>query len=121
LVELVDLYPTLVDLVGLPASQEFQGVSLVKTLDEPDFEVRGMAFSASQNSAFLLRTEKWAYIQYGESGVGGVELFDMVNDPKQFINMAERPEYASVVAEFSRELEERLGALRRNDLDIRYE
>jgi len=85
LVELIDLYPTVAELAGLRASPHLQGKSLVATLDNPEHQVRDMAFSVSTNGktlgdAFLVRTGKWSYIQYGEDAAQGMELYDMEYD-----------------------------------------
>ncbi|MFC2087839.1 sulfatase, partial [Bacteroidota bacterium] len=88
-VELIDLYPTVAELAGLKYSEYLQGKSLVRTLDDPEYVVRDMAFSVSQEGrTFLIRTDKWAYIQYDEDAKSGIELFDMKKDPKQYTNLA---------------------------------
>ncbi|MFD1162960.1 sulfatase [Hwangdonia seohaensis] len=120
-VELLDLYPTIAELAGLKPSKHLQGKSLVKTLDNPKKKVRDMAFSVSQGGkSFLLRNDKWAYIQYNEDASAGIELFDMETDPKQYTNLAENPEYAKVVAQFKKKLAKKLKAIRTNDLGIAY-
>src|SRR5690606_20157847 len=88
LVELLDLYPTVAELAGLDRSPHLQGKSLVETFDNPNHKVRDMAFSVSNSGrqlgqAFLLRTEKWSYVQYGEDAGGGMELFDMAIEPQR--------------------------------------
>lgn len=119
--ELIDLYPTVAELAGLPYSEHLQGKSLVETLDNPEKEVRDMAFSVSQGGrTFLLRTEKWAYIQYDEDAGSGMELFDMEKDPKQYTNLAMDPDYEHIVAQFQQKLREKLLAVRTNDLAISY-
>ena len=119
--ELLDLYPTVVELAGLQVSEHLQGKSLVKTLDNPVYKVRDMAFSVTQGGrTFLLRDENWAYIQYDEDAASGIELFDMEKDPKQFTNLAENPEYAHVVADFKDKLKSKLKEVRTNDLGIDY-
>ena len=46
--------------------------------DDPTHQVRDAAFSVAPSSkGFLLREDKWAYIQYGEDASQGIELFDM--------------------------------------------
>lgn len=121
--ELIDLYPTLAELAGLDYSKHLQGKSLVKTLDDPAHEVRDMAFSMSKwygTFFYTLRSKKWSYAQYGETGTQGVELFDMVKDPKQFNNLANDPEYADVVADMKEKLQKKLAEVRNNDLGKDY-
>ena len=120
-VELLDLYPTIAEFASLKTSEHLQGKSLVKTFDNPDFAARDMAFSVSQGGkSFLLRTKKWAYIQYDEDASSGIELFDMNKDPKQFTNLASKLEFADVVSVFQRKLKEKLTEVRNNDLGIDY-
>lgn len=121
--ELIDLYPTVAELAGLELPNAVQGKSLVGTLDNPAHEVRDMAFSVSKwrgKHLFLLRNKKWAFIQYEEDGAGGMELFDMVNDPQQFNNLAHNPQYEDVVEMFKSRLKEKLAEVRDNDLGKTY-
>tara|TARA_R110000868_G_scaffold2277_1_gene16958 strand:+ start:11745 stop:13211 length:1467 start_codon:yes stop_codon:yes gene_type:complete len=119
--ELLDLYPTLAELAGLKASDQLQGKSLVKTLDNPNTDVRDYAFSVSQGGkSFLLRNHKWAYIQYDEDAGAGMELFDMENDAKQYNNLANNPKYGIIVEEMQKKLREKLNEIRTNDLGIQY-
>ncbi len=119
--ELIDLYPTLAELAGLKVSEHLQGRSLAKTLDDPEAKVRDMAFTVTQGgNTFLLRTKKWAYIQYNEDASLGIELFDMEKDPKQYTNLANKPEYAGIVTDFRNKLKEKLISVRSNDLGIDY-
>ena len=122
LVELLDLYPTVAELAGLKYSPHLQGKSLVKTFDDPNHKVRDMAFSVSlEGEALLVRTEKWSYIQYGEDASGGMELFDMETDPKQYNNLAQIPHYADIVGQMKEKLKRKLKEVRTNDLNIRYD
>ncbi|GBF19865.1 choline-sulfatase [Arenibacter sp. NBRC 103722] len=119
--ELLDLYPTLADLAGIEASKGLQGKSLVKTLNNPQVEVRDFAFSVSQGGkSFLVRNHKWAYIQYDEDAGAGMELFDMEYDAKQYNNLAHNPAYDDVVQEMQLKLTEKLKSIRKNDLGIEY-
>lgn len=123
LAELLDLYPTVAELAGLEYSDHLQGKSLVQTLDNPAHSVRDAAFSMHRwggNFAYLLRTDKWAYIQYDEDGGSGMELFDMQIDPGQYNNLAHNPLYGDIVKDFQQKLKEKLREVRNNDLDINY-
>lgn len=117
LVELLDLYPTIARLCGLDVPARLQGKDISQMFDEPVHSVRDAVFCVAPSSkGFLLRDDRWAYIQYGEDASGGIELFDMANDPRQYTNLAERPEFATVVNGFKTKLTAKLRAVRDNDL-----
>jgi iduronate 2-sulfatase len=117
LTELLDLYPTVAGLCGLDVPERLQGQNIAPMLDDPSHEVRQAAFSvAPSRQGFLLREDRWAYIQYKEDASAGIELFDMRNDPLQYTNLAEDAEYAGVVEEFKAKLAAKLREVRDNDL-----
>lgn len=121
--ELVDLYPTVAELAGLKVSPHIQGKSLVGTLTNPASKVRDFAFVISvrnNNKSFLIRNEKWAYIQYDEDAASGMELFDMEYDSKQYNNLAYNPNFKHIVAELQNQLKKKLEEVRDNDLGINY-
>lgn len=120
-VELIDLYPTLAELADLETSKFIQGESLKRTFDNPSYSVRNMAFAVSQQGeSFFLRDAKFAFIQYNEDASEGTELYDMLNDPKQYHNLANEPKYSNIVKQFQKELKKKLKKVRKNDLGINY-
>lgn len=96
--ELVDLYPTLADLAGLPAPDTLQGTSLKSLLTDPESPLwkKEQAFTISRSGGESIRTMDWRFTQWG-FGENGFELYDLKNDPDEFTNLARNPEYASVV------------------------
>jgi iduronate 2-sulfatase len=115
--ELIDLYPTLSSLCGLDVPGRIQGKDISRMLDDPNHRVRDAAFCVAPSSkGFLIREDKWAYIQYGEDAAGGIELFDMEKDPKQYTNLAERPDHRKTVDEFKAKFAAKMKAIRTNDL-----
>lgn len=117
LVELLDLYPTTARLCGLEVPMRLQGKDISPILDSPLHQVRDTAFStAGTTKGILLRDERWAFIQYGEDARGGIELYDTVNDPQQFSNLANLPSHADTVSKFKLKLAEKLATVRNNDL-----
>ena len=48
---------------------------------------------------YAVRTERWRYIEWGENGAYGVELFDYMNDPGETLNLADAPGYRETRAE----------------------
>ena len=120
LTELLDLYPTVASLCGLKVPVRLQGNDISKMLDEATYEVRDAAFCVN-GRGYLLRTKNWAYIQYGNNGLAGEELFDMQNDPKQFTNLATHADFAKVVELFRKKMDAKLRQVLENDLGLTYE
>ncbi len=122
LTELIDLYPTTAKLCGLDVPTGNQGKDISTMLDDPTIEVRNAAFSvAPMRKGFLLRTHQYSYIQYGEDASGGVELFDIQGDPKQYYNLAKRPEYKFLADTFKKRMAVNLTHVRTNDLELSYD
>lgn len=118
LTELLDLFPTVSKLCGLEVPDRLQGKDISAMLDDPAVTVRDAAFSvAPARKGFLLREDRYAYIQYKEDASAGIELFDMKRDPKQYTNLAEQPEYQPLVDRFKTSLAAKLVEVRRNDLN----
>lgn len=124
LTELLDLYPTISSLCGLKIPEGIQGKDISAMLDNPTVSVRDAAFSVDPrgkgNRGFLLRDDRWAFIQYKEDASAGVELYDMQKDPLQYTNLAKKPAFQSKVDEFKQRLAKKLKAVRTNDLGHTY-
>lgn len=122
--ELIDLYPTVAELAGLEFPDYVQGKSLLRTLDNPEHHVREHVFSVNVRQgrgSFLIRNNKWAFIQHDEDAGGGLELFDVQYDPKQHNNLAYYPKYQLIVREMQINLKDKLKEVRTNDLGKVYE
>jgi iduronate 2-sulfatase len=107
LTELVDLYPTLAELVGITIPDEVQGKSVVPVLKDASAPFRSGALSIIPHKGIALRTKDFSYMRYRD---GSEELYDMLKDPKQFSNHAANPEYAAVIQQLREQLELRLSA-----------
>lgn len=101
LVELVDVYPTLAQLCGLPAPSNLDGRSFVPLLDDPTLPWKDAAFSevtrGPKNNPFLgrsIRTERFRYTEWDE-GRRGSELYDHKFEEGEFTNQANNPKYAA--------------------------
>lgn len=101
--ELVDIFPTLNDLAGLPQIDSIQGKSLAPTLlKDINYQVRDFALSYNGEN-YGLRSKNWAYMSYPD---GTEELYDMKRDPKQFRNLAKSPEQKEKLINFRKKLAE---------------
>ena len=97
-VSLIDMYPTLVDLCGLPKPrQKLEGQSLAKTLVDPaSAEDRNVFLPHMNPGEYAVINRDWRYIRYGEDGE---ELYDLQADPNEWHNLAASPEHAARKAE----------------------
>ena len=122
LVELLDLYPTLVELCGLPEPEHLEGRSLVPVLHDPQTAVKKAAYTWHPRPAYpprrsnpdvmgySMRTDRFRYTEWRDFNTKRIvarELYDHVNDPGETVNVAGNPMFADA-------LENALPALMRN-------
>jgi len=114
LAELVDVYPTLADVCGLPLPAELEGTSLRPLLDDPSrpwkkgaftqvvHRVRGGRAEKPQNKGAVMgrsvRSERFRYTEWGEGPSAPAELYDHQTDPHEWRNLAADPGMADVLA-----------------------
>lgn len=102
-VQLLDLYPTLVELCGLPQPYQkparLEGNSLTSLLRNPTANWNHPALSVVRYQNKLgksVRTERWHYVSW-EDGTAGEMLIDHGSDPLELKNLAADPAYAGTV------------------------
>ena len=90
-VSLIDIYPTLIDLCGLPKRKGLDGQSLKPLLQNPEVKwERPVVITYGLNN-HAVQTEHWRYIRYRD---GGQELYDHERDPNEWTNLAFIPKYS---------------------------
>jgi len=126
IVQMVDLYPTLAELAGLTAPDDLVGHSLVPLLKDPETVWEYPAFTiqartlnpraqegqskyafnpnvASNNKTIFgrsIRVKRYRYTEWDEGNLGA-ELYDYDEDPHEFNNLADDPNYKTVVDELA--------------------
>ena len=101
LVEFVDIYPTLTELCGLTPPANLEGQSLAPLLERPARPFKKAAFTQLQYENIVgrsVRTDRYRYIRWEGAG-GGEELYDHERDPREFTNLAAKPEARRVLEE----------------------
>lgn len=119
LVELIDLYPTLVDLCGLSPPTELEGKSLQPILRDPQASVKTAAFTQHTRPAYpppgedppfmgcSIRTKEWRYTQWREFATGKVvaeELYDHAEDDDETTNIVADEKNAKIKAQLANQL-----------------
>ncbi|MBI4873625.1 MAG: sulfatase-like hydrolase/transferase [Acidobacteria bacterium] len=89
---LMDIYPTLIDVCGLK-QRPCEGASLLPLLKDPNARWDRPSVTTYLKNNHSVRTERWRYIRYSD---GGEELYDRSKDEMEWTNLASKPEFAPV-------------------------
>jgi iduronate 2-sulfatase len=104
LIELVDLYPTLCDLVGFGAPAHLEGESMVESLRHPRSQHDDVAFSqyarfGERYMGRAVRTANFRYVAWFDNRTDAIveeELYDHRNDPAESKNLANDSSYSAL-------------------------
>ncbi len=112
--ELIDIYPTLAELCGLPDPQDVDGESLVPQLVDPSASGKPFALTQAVRyksryvkedyqmtrdvHGYSIRTEEFRFSSW-DGGKLGEELYDLVKDPGEFKNVVSDPSYENHLLE----------------------
>jgi iduronate 2-sulfatase len=117
-VELIDLYPTLCELTGIPVPEHVKGKSFVAVLEDPGAAHRTSAYSSYLHGTVTghsIRMGKYRYTEWYPKGATTPEaqvLTDLELDPGEESNVIDDPERKADLQKLRKELRERIeGAL----------
>jgi arylsulfatase A-like enzyme len=109
--ELVDIFPTLVDLSGMEVPDYLEGKTLVPVLKNPKKEVKDFAVSqyyrGKDKMGYTMRTDRYritiwlngdfkSKYLFRDPDIASIELYDYKNDPMETVSQANNPEYKEV-------------------------
>ncbi len=104
-VSLLDLYPTLIELLGLPnPPQALDGNSLVPLLKNPNAEWDRPVRMTSQMDGVFFESVLDNDFRMTRLVTGETELYKLADDPHEFSNLAQNPEYAQVIRKLEKHL-----------------
>ena len=103
-VTLLDMYPTLVELCGLPKLSELEGDSLVSLIKNPMQKWDKVALTSWMYKNHSVRTARWRYIRYRD---GEEELYDHRFDPGEHNNVAGLEKNFKVIKQLRKHLPEK--------------
>ena len=93
-VELLDIYPTLADLCGLPAPAGLEGHSLRPQLTNAATKRAWPVLTTHNQGNHAVRSERWRYVRYADASE---ELYDLQSDPNEWTNLAADPRQGEVL------------------------
>ena len=88
-----------IELTGVPGNPDLEGISLVPQLRDAAAKRERPAITTNNPGNHAVRSENWRYIRYAD---GSEELYDMRTDPREWHNLAAKPEHAAVIAEHNK-------------------
>ena len=119
-VELVDLFPTIVELAGLQIDHRVSGESLVPMLTDPSTAIRDSAYSIGHSRAWQTRPEftrepivgasivtaQYRYTEWN-GGQYGRELYDHKSDPGELRNLVDGQTHVELIDRLASQLRQR--------------
>lgn len=97
----IDIYPTIIELCGLPKRKELDGESIVSLLQNPEAKWDRPVLTTYGKGNHAVRTKRWRYIHYSD---GTAELYNHQIDPEEWENLAGLPKYRDVIKELKNSL-----------------
>lgn len=113
LVEYMDIYPTLCELVGWEPPHQLEGTSMVPLLRDPEIPWKYAAFSQFQRGFMgrymgrAIRTDRYRYVEWRDwfdNRLIDAELYDHQTDPQENHNIARLSENHELLQSLSRQL-----------------
>ncbi len=98
-VSLINIYPTLVEMCGLPEKTGLDGRSLVPLLKKPETIWNQPALTTWGRGNYAMRNENWRYIRYFD---GSEELYNHQDDPNEWTNLANDAKYKSIKTDLAK-------------------
>lgn len=98
-VSLMDVYPTVLELCGVPVKAGLQGRSLMPLISKPASEWPHPAVTTYGRNNHSVRNERWRYIRYAD---GSEELYDRSADPMEWTNLMVKPGHEKTASDLRR-------------------
>ena len=106
-IELIDIYPTLMDLTGIESPDHVVGKSLKPVFENNNFKIRNSALTKWKNG-YSIKTENFRLTKWGENGELGYELYDHSKDKEELKNLVNDPNYSILLDSLKTQIDIRI-------------
>jgi arylsulfatase A-like enzyme len=97
-VNLLDIYPTLIELCNLSPRDDLEGISLMPLLKDPNCKWGRPTVTTHGKNNHSVRSRQYRYIRYED---GSEELYDHESDPMEWTNLADDLDYLQIKDEMA--------------------
>ena len=97
----MDIYPTVLDLLGIEKPPRLSGTSLAPLLRGENLKLSRIVSTSVGPGNHSLRSDRWRFIQYFD---GSQELYDHSKDPLEQTNLANHPDHLALIRSFQSHL-----------------
>ena len=101
---LLDIYPTVCELIGVTIPSSVEGCSLAPIIGRPKRQIRDSLFFAYKDFQRGIRDERYKLIEYFVNGKRTTQLFDLQSDPWEINNLAQSAKYIQHLRRLRKEL-----------------
>ena len=119
-VEMIDIYPTLMDLTGKKTPSFVSGKSFASLLKDSSKRVRKSALTEliigskdKMVQGYSIKTNRYRLTQWGENGVYGYELYDHKFDKPELTNLANEEAYRALKDSLKKVIRDRIADARK--------
>ena len=102
-VNLVDIYPTLVEMANLPKKEGLSGKSLLPLIENPNAKWDEATVTTIAHGNHAIHTKTWSYIHYYD---GSEELYNIEDDPEEWVNLAKQPQHKALIEKLKKYIPE---------------
>lgn len=106
--EFIDIYPTLAEIMNIKKPDNLEGKSFAGVVMNPSLPFRDAVHAIVNRGAMTgrtVKTKEWRYTEWDNGNKGG-ELYDQNKDPLEYRNLADDPNYSSVITAMRKKLYE---------------
>lgn len=101
---LLDIYPTLCDMVDIDIPNSVEGKSLLDSIMHEDIKARNTLYFAYTDKLRSVKNDRYKLIEYMGNNTDITQLFDLISDPFEMNNLYEKEEYAEVIKSLRKEM-----------------
>ena len=101
---LLDIYPTICDMIGIPIPSSVDGKSLLDSIKDESVNTRETLYFAFTHLIRSVKNDQYKLIEYRNDNLKRTQLFDIKNDPWEMNDLSEKNEYKEIIEGLKEEL-----------------